>query len=197
MEVIKPVIAGLMSVFMLCGCTGVNDKGSPASSISSVSEVTEVPEFSDEYLVGAFFGGGGWGEKYGSLAAKLIICTNKEVKVLLPEMEDNHFTEYVQVETFTLTDEQYNAIEKTIDRSKLYVLDPEEDEDVCDGNTYMLILYDKNQESVKVCGGYMPQNEDFCAMYRAVQENIPADEIEKLRSDWIDELRERDKQETT
>lgn len=171
--------AVLLSALMLTGCENMKQEKKP-----------EIPQFSDEYLVGTYYGGAGWGEFYECLSARLIVCTNHELLVYLPLTEPYKVLDYQLAETLTLTDAQYQAIARGLDREKLYTLDPQEDREVCDGGTTELLLYDKEQNVAKACGGYMPQNEDFWEMYHAVIDNLPTDTLDKLRTDWIGEQRQ-------
>ena len=183
MKLFRSIIAGMLSAVMLCGCSGVKDNPS--------SQDVVVPEFSDKYLVGTTFGGSGWGEFYDCLSAKVTVCTNKEIIVELPQTENHSVTGYEQAATLTLTDEQYNVIEKALDREKLYTLDPELDREACDGTSYVLTLYGTDDQPLKGCGGYMPQNKEFMYMYRTVQDNLPVEELSRMRLDWIEQLRKK------
>ena len=154
-----------------------------------------IPEFSDEYLVGFSFGGSGWGEFYDCIDADVIICTNHDVLMYMPTLETLHDKkpEMVLVETLKLTDEQYHAIENAVDREKLYTMVIESNDNVDDGDSYGLILYDRNEEMLKYCGGYMPTTKEFNDIYDEVMNNIPREEMRKIHDDYVDMLRNEDK----
>ena len=154
-----------------------------------------IPEFSDEYLVGFSFGGSGWGEFYDCIDAEVIICTNHDVLMYMPTLETLHDKkpEMVLVETLKLTDEQYHAIENAVDREKLYTMVIESNDNVDDGDSYGLILYDRNEEMLKYCGGYMPTTKEFNDIYDEVMNNIPREEMRKIHDDYVDMLRNEDK----
>jgi len=150
------------------------------------------PEFSDEYLVGLDYGGDSWGELYDCIDARIIICTNNDVLIYMPTDVRAQAESLELVETLTLTDEQYANIEKGLDREKLYSLKIESDDEVCDGEVYALILYDKEQNILKSCGAYMPITEEFWTMYHAIIDNIPSDRILEIREEQVNLLRNRD-----
>ena len=107
------------------------------------------PEFSDKYYLGIIVGNAGWGERYECIGADVIITTDKEVLIFMPNEEGEH----VQIATLSLTDKQYDNIVKGVNRKKLYLLDPKEDNSVCDGSSKIIDLYGTDQKIVKACGG--------------------------------------------
>ena len=147
----------------------------------------EAPAFSEKVLVSTRFGGSGWGEYYECISAGITIYTDHTLTVTMPAAGHDG-TE--QVAELTLTDAQYAAIEKALDKEKLYFLDPKEDRDVCDGDSYSLTLYGADDLPLKRCGGYMPQNEDFIDMYRTIHDNLPQDELRAIRAAQIEKLKE-------
>ncbi len=147
----------------------------------------EAPAFSEKVLVGTKFGGSSWGEYYDCISAGITIYTDHTLTVTMPAAGHDG-TE--QVAELTLTDAQYAAIEQALDKEKLYFLDPKEDQDVCDGYSHYLTLYGADDQPLKRCGGYMPQNEDFNDMYRAIHDNLPQDELRAIRQAQIDKLKE-------
>ena len=177
----RTYIALLAFGLFLCGCSIPFD----------IPGKEEIPEFSEEYFVGANYGGTSFGTYYDMISAEIILCTNKNVLVFLPESVDTE-AENVLVSTLTITDEQYNNIVNAIDRNKLYRLDPKPDQNVCDGYYRYLNLYDTNGEVCKPCGSYMPQNKKFNDMYTTFIENLPWRKIDQIRSEYVEKLREAD-----
>ncbi len=150
-----------------------------------------VPELSDEYLVGFPYGGSSWGEFYDCIDAEVIICTNHDVLISMPTAEtvgDEKHRVYEQVATLTLTDSQYSAIEKAVDREKLYNLDVEAGE-ADDGYSLYLFLYNKDNSVAKMVGAYMPEDEDFIEIYETVMDNLPRQEIDRIRDENVERLR--------
>lgn len=156
-----------------------------------------VPELSDEYLVGVDYGGASWGTTYDCIDARVIVCTNRDVLVYMPTTSDvsSRSKTMEQIAVLKLTEEQYAAINEGLDREELYNMRVGSDTDVCDGSSYCLILYDKDEKVLKECGGYMPTSKSFNAMFDTVVDNIPGDEINALREDYLEKLKEREKKE--
>ena len=148
----------------------------------------EKHDFSEICYVGANYGGASYGTVYDMISADVVLCTDKKVYVYLPSSTGDSSVEKL-VATLAITDEQYNNIVNAVDRNMLYKLDPKPDYDVCDGYFRYLYLYDTHGEVCDICGGYMPKNKKFNEMYDAFCQNIPCNEINDIRSAYIDQLR--------
>ncbi|MBR6147057.1 MAG: hypothetical protein IKQ44_01740 [Lachnospiraceae bacterium] len=180
-------------MMMLMACTGKE----PIEENDDEKEVIKEKEdirFSDEYLVGFDYGGSSWGEFYECISARVIVCTNKDVLIYMPAYDSIHTNspELELVDTLTLSDEQYENIEKGVNRKKLYRLKIIPERDVCDGSSTYLLLYDKNENVLKACGGYEPRNKKFWEMYSAVIDNIPTEKINSIRDEYIEKYRNLD-----
>lgn len=151
-----------------------------------------VPKFSDDIYLGYYYGGCGYGTIYDCMSMYLVIHTNHEMDVYMPD--STSYRSYTQelLATLTLTDEQYENIVKGIDRKKLYTLDPKEQNDICDGDRTDIDLYGEDGKVVKTCGGYMPANKDLKNMERVIYANVPADKLAELREAHIEKLMEMD-----
>ena len=172
------------------GCQKTDRVEDRDKEIQNGKEETVIPEFSSEYLIGIDYGGAGWGEYFDCLSAEVIICTDHSVQIYMPTKVENHSViDRGLIATLSLTDEQYEKIEKSVDREKLFTLDPEPDQSVLDGYSRYLMLYDTDQQLLKRCGGYMPQSKVFNQMYGAVNANLP-EEIAAIREEQIEKLRE-------
>ena len=179
----------LVMVFS-AGCQKTDRIEDRDKEIQNGKEETVIPEFSSEYLIGIDDGGSGWGEYFDCLGAEVIISTDHSVQVYMPTKVENHSViERGLIATLSLSDEQYEKIEKAVDREKLFTLDPELDQSVLDGYSRYLMLYDTDQQLLKRCGGYMPQSKVFNQMYGAVNANLP-EEISAIREEQIEKLRE-------
>ena len=180
----------VLVMLFLAGCQktdGIEDRD---KEIQNGKKETVIPEFSSEYLIGIDYGGAGWGEYFDCLSAEVIICTDHSVQIYMPTKVENHSViDRGLIATLSLTDEQYEKIEKSVDREKLFTLDPEPDQSVLDGYSRYLMLYDTDQQLLKRCGGYMPQSKVFNQMYGAVHANIP-EEVAQIREEQIEKLRE-------
>lgn len=189
----------VLMLFVLIGC-GVSegnaaDNKAPDKDIVEEENVgdVEVPELSDELLVGISYGGSGWGDFYECLSAQVVICKNRDVIIFMPtKVEYYQAVEIGPVGTLTLSEEQYSNIEEGVDLEKIYKLDPKEDRDVCDGDTTYIYLYNEEEGIAKACGGYMPQNSYFNESYKLIIENLPTDEINRIRKDQINILKYQD-----
>ena len=158
-----------------------------------VYALEETPEFSENILVATDFGGSSWGEFYECISAVLVIHTDRTVDVIMPTRVGDYYVLQSQViTTLELTEEQYQNIEKAIDRTRLYWLDPDENVDVCDGDSLYLALYGKDDQVLKNCGGYMPRNKYLVETYRTLHENLPVEELARIRSEHIEKLRADD-----
>ena len=165
----------LVMVFS-AGCQKTDRIEDRDKEIQNGKEETVIPEFSSEYLIGIDYGGSGWGEYFDCLGAEVIISTDHSVQVYMPTKVENHSViERGLIATLSLSDEQYEKIEKADEREKLCTLD--------------LMLYDTDQQLLKRCGGYMPQSKVFNQMYGAVNANLP-EEIAAIREEQIEKLRE-------
>ena len=172
------------------GCQKTDRVEDRDKEIQNGKEETVIPEFSSEYLIGIDYGGAGWGEYFDCIGAEVIICTDHSVQIYMPTKVENHSViDRGLIATLSLTDEQYEKIEKSVDREKLFTLDPEPDQSVLDGYSRYLMLYDTDQQLLKRCGGYMPQSKVFNQMYGAVNANLP-EEIAAIREEQIEKLRE-------
>ena len=172
------------------GCQKTDRVEDRDKEIQNGKEETVIPEFSSEYLIGIDYGGAGWGEYFDCIGAEVIICTDHSVQIYMPTKVENHSViERGLIATLSLSDEQYEKIEKSVDREKLFTLDPEPDQSVLDGYSRYLMLYDTDQQLLKRCGGYMPQSKVFNQMYGAVHANIP-EEVAQIREEQIEKLRE-------
>ena len=184
------IYISVLIALMMAGCSQNVEK----SEMQGEGIFNIGPEFSEEYLVGLDYGGMGWGTIYQTIDARVIICTNHDVLIYMPTDIDINAREksLELVETLTLTDEQYENIENSLDRKKLYKLIVISNSQICDGDNYTLYLYDKEQNIAKSCGGYMPITKKFWDIYDAIIENIPTEKILEIRDSQIKKLIRKD-----
>ena len=175
------------------GATGYCTYFKDYQNTHSIQEFIDGPKYSEKYLVGFDFGGSSWGDYYQCISAGIVICTNGELQVTMPtKVENYNVTDPQIIGTFQLTEKQYRNIEKALDKEKLFTIDPEPDDRVCDGYSIKLLLYDENDKVLRNCGGYMPQNEYLMDTYHLIMDNIPSDEIAGLWARQIEFLRGQD-----
>ena len=174
----------LLLTFTGCSSEEINDEGPEEER---VAEESHIPKFSDEYLVGFDYGGTSDGNLLECIDARVIIRTDHSLVVYMPaEYYYNFRDDYTPVGTIMLTDEQYRAIEKALDRERLYNMEVICDEKACDGDEFVLRLYGEDEEELKSCGGYMPTTRAFWEIYEGVMENIPGDEIRSIRDEYLE-----------
>lgn len=178
----KVLISYLLVVMMLmlCSC----GRASSGDAIEA--------EFSDKYLVGNVVRSSGYDDFdfWDRLPMEYRICYDGRVELYMPTVSDGDITGYELAGTYQLTVDELAGLTESIDQYRLYVLDPEEDHGVCDGWSCTLTLYDADDEILKTCGGYMPDNKEFLAMYNAVKNTIHMDEHLRIRQEWISRLKE-------
>lgn len=165
-------------ILTLCSC-GFNN------------EDNDKAEFSDKYLAGNQSGAGGFGEFgfWEKLPLEYRICYDGTVEIYMPTVSDYQITGYELAGTYQLKADEIDYLIESINQKKLYKLDPKEDHRVCDGESQYLTLYDKNDQVLKKCGGYMPTNKDFLSMYSAVKSTLHLEEHARIREEWISMLK--------
>lgn len=153
---------GLLLLMLIICCVGC----------ASNTMIKEDIETSDTYLVGFDYGSY---DIYG--LCPIIICKVRYDKKIEADFEwtDENGEEKKETLLFDLTDEQYNNIVNEIDLKELYYLNPEElnPDDVDDGGCVWLLIYGKDDEVLKKCGGFCPQNVRFNEMRRVIFDNLP------------------------
>ena len=181
----KKCICIIIILIMVCLLTACGNRMKEAFETS----MEPLPEFSDRYLVSSNYGGGGWGDFYDCISGQVRLCKNGTIEFYMPEYDGRIMTGMVLVDTLPVDPEKYAKVEKSIDLEELYTLDPELDENVCDGYSRTLTVYGKDDHVLKVCGGYMPCNKRFNEMYQIVNECYPKEELSALYDAWIEALK--------
>ena len=146
--------------------------------------------FSSKYLLSMLYGGMSWGGFYECLNGKVVVCTNQDVLVYMPEAKEYEVTGYTHVDTLRVTDEDYAVINQFLNRERLLNLDPEPDYRVCDGYSLGITLYDENDEPYPVCGGYMPRNDEFNNIHATIRSCLPMEQLYAIRKKWVKDLEE-------
>lgn len=190
------LIALIIMALFLTGCSENEGVSLPSIDglLSKPKDDVNASIFSDDYYLGIDYGGSSWGDYYDCISLYVIVCTDKTVLVLAPPVEDSRSEDLVKISSIKMDDKNYENIVKAVDRERLYSLKIESEKDVCDGYSEYLSLYDKDNKLLKNCGAYMPTNEEFREMYKVVYENLPSEELSKIRNEYIEKVREYDGQ---
>lgn len=158
----------------------------PANTVKPPEEPFDESKLSDEYLVGFDYFTGDFLEYAPTVIAKVRYDGRLEVEF---DRKLSNGEDYTDIRYFDLSEEQYENIEEAINLKKLYKLDPEEADpaETMDGGSSWLIIYDKDGNVYKACGGFCPHNRDFNDMRRAIYDNLPfefVDYCDSYKTSW-------------
>ncbi len=169
--------------------SGSQNSGRQNSQVQTENIKYDENKLSDEYLVGMDYFTGDFLE----FAPTVIVKVRYDGML---EAEFDHTTfgpgTYTDVRLFEMTEAQKDAVFSAIDLKHLFNLDPEEADPATtmDGGCSYLIIYDKQGDVYKRCGGFCPHNRDFNQMRRVVYENLPEEFLEYceiFKKIWQDE----------
>ncbi len=165
---ISVYICLLLMSFMLTACIKTPDELPP-------QEKKKTSEYSENILLSINQGAAGWGTIYDCMDAEIFIYKDKSVRVMVYEPEE------AELMSFELSEEEYEKILQLAEPSKVAKLKVKNDNDVCDGSSYHIALYDSNDERVVYKGGYMPIGKKFWETYDGIKEILEPYKIyEKL-----------------
>lgn len=150
-------ISALIISLALSACKKAPDEEPP-------QENKKVTEYSENILLSLNQGAAGWGTIYDCMDAEIFIYKDGTVRAMVYEPEET------ELMTFKLTEEEYEKILQIAEPSKVAKLKVKNDNDVCDGSSYHIALYDKNDERVVYKGGYMPVGKKFWETYNGIKE---------------------------
>lgn len=94
-------------------------------------------------------------------------------------MDEPGFETVGEIGTVTLSEEDYEKLDKLIDREQFCNIQVE-DGDVLDGSSSHITLYDENDGTFASKGGYMPVGDAYQQLYADIKEILrqyPIDEI--------------------
>lgn len=162
------------------GETGNGDKGGATGQTGT--GVTADQRFDDIELSSKYLVGFDYSDYDLYIYSVVVFCKVRydkkiEVEYTYPKSNGEYFSQTV---VYDLTDEQYANIEREIDLRELYELDPEEadPENTMDGGYTWLLIYDKDENIAKRCGGFCPHSKRFGQMRRAIFDNLPEGFVE-------------------
>lgn len=176
-------------VVSLCGC---ENKKSDDTSKEVKKEVEKQDtkkensyEFSDNIYLAINSGAAGYGTVGDTTDATIIIYKDKTIKVFM-DTEENP-----ELASLHMSEEDYKKLTEIANLEKIATLSATPDYDVCDGSNYYIKLYDKDDNVVVNKGGYMPVEDEFWDMYKAIKEILKpyniSEIVDEYRHDVIDE----------
>lgn len=168
---------GLMLVLAMAFCScKANNTGNPPA------------DFSDKYLVAVTSAGNSFGPRdfWNGMYTEYRICYDGTVEIYMPAVQNMELTDPEFAGSYQLTKDETDYLLKAINQKKLYKLDPKLDKKACDATGKYMLLYDKNNDVLKECGGYCPTNKDFNAMYDAIKNTLHKQEHATIREAWIE-----------
>ena len=166
---IKSKILGSILIILLLVMTGCNGE-----------EKAENIKFSKNILLSINNGAPGFGTVEDCIDAEIFIYTDRTVSVVVYHPAE------LEIASFEMTAEDNAALQEIAVPEKIRKLKVKNDEDVCDGSSYHISLYDEQDERVCYKGGYMPVGEKFWEVYNGIKEILELYDI----SDIVEEYRE-------
>lgn len=145
----------------------------------AVSSGAEKQEYSENILLSLNNGAAGFGTMADCTDATIMIYTDRTVKVF---MDIENCPEIASLE---LSEEEYEEILEIASPKEISNLKVRNDMDVCDGSSYYITLYDKNDKELLSKGGYMPEGKKFWNIYRGIKEILAPYDINEI----VDEYR--------
>lgn len=143
-----------------------------------MSSGAEKQEYSEHILLSLNNGAAGYGTMADCTDATIMIYTDRTVKVFM-DIED-----CPEIASFEITKKQYEEIleiawPKAVSNLKVW-----SNMDVCDGSSYYITLYDKNDKELLSKGGYMPEGKKFWNIYRGIKEILAPYDINEIVEDY-------------
>ena len=148
--------------------------------MTACAPAKEEVQYSENILVSFNHGAPGYGTREECVDAEIFIYTDRTVKVVV------YYPQEMEIASFTITEEDYEALEKVAVAEEISKLHVEEEQGACDGSSYYISLYDSNDKSIVTKGGYMPQGGEFGEIYRGIKEVLEPYNI----SSYVVEYRE-------
>lgn len=167
-EIKRKILGSVLIIILLImvGCNG--------------EEKAENIKFSKNILLSINNGAPGFGTVEDCIDAEIFIYADRTVSVVVYHPAE------LEIASFEMTAEDYAALQKIAVPEKIRKLKVKNDEDVCDGSSYHISLYDEQDERVCYKGGYMPVGEKFWEIYNGIKKILEPYCI----SDIVEEYRE-------
>ncbi len=89
--------------------------------------------------------------------------------------------EYIYGETYEITEEQKQEIVDMLEKNKRKLFAKEREDDICDGDSSYIILFDENGEKVHWCSGLNAYGEVFRLTKEKIFSVLPEKTVENVR----------------
>lgn len=168
MNRLRGIMAGAALAAVLAGCASAGN--------TARTEAHDEVEFNGNILFSINHGAPGFGTRAECADAEIVVHTDRSVRIL---MEEPGFETVGEIGTVTLSKEDYEKLDKLIDREQFCNIQVE-DGDALDGSSSHITLYDENDETFASKGGYMPVGDEYQQLYADIKEILrqyPIDEI--------------------
>jgi len=169
----------LIISFSLSACKKTPDEEPPEKK-------EKTTEYSENILLSLNQGAAGWGTIIDCIDAEIFIYTDRLVRVMV------YYPEETELMSFALTEEEYEKVLQIAEPSKVAKLKVKNDNDVCDGGSYHIALYDRDDEQVVYRGGYMPVGKKFWETYDGLKEILEPYKIYEELETYRTMLREQE-----
>lgn len=159
----------------LCACGAEKDDDDRDEKKDKKDKKEKEIEYSDNILISLNYGAAGYGTRAECTDAEMYVYTDGTVRVTMYINGED-----TELGAFLLADEDFEAIQKLADRDEIYDLKVKENEDVCDGNSNHMTLYDEDDEVLITKGGYMPEGKKFWEIYRGIRDILVTYDVAHL-----------------
>ncbi len=140
--------------------------------------------YSEKILFSINNGAAGYGTISECTDATIMVYKDKTVHVFM------NTEEAPEVFVATLSDEEFEQLEKIANPKKITKIKAREDQEVLDGSSFYIKLYDETDQVVFSVGGYMPDGDEFWETYEAIKEILEPYEIEDAVDDYREQMEE-------
>lgn len=178
---IKKIAVGMLIFVMsmtLISC------GYKENSDSEAEKIT----FSENILFTINNGAAGFGTVYDCLDADITVYCDGTIHVEM--ISDDGSGVIKDIAVLELTEKDYEALTKIVDREKIYNMNVKEDRDVCDGSSSHIILYDENDKVLVTKGGYMAGGDGYDEVYTEIKDVLHPYGIHAIVEDYRKHLDE-------
>ena len=143
-------------------------------------------KFSSNILFSINNGAAGYGTEADCTDAEIVVYTDGTVRVFM-DVEGNP-----EVACIQLSAEDYLQLERNASPEKIGILMVAHDDNVCDGNSSHITLYDENDEELLSKGGYMVEGKQYHKIYGEIKEMLAPYGIKEKVEEYRDMMRQEE-----